>query len=607
MGMSQGRRYIKNAELLKFTLSFVVGKSRPQLSKELIGLQDKDLEFRKNMHPTREMTSNLIVLNVKYYQGSKGSCPRLDTRLNASNLGEDTTESLTKPSTTDNLLFERSRFDKYGSLQNEVVKIQTSHNEKIGALSKMSRETKLVRLPIPAGIWPVKLGGEMLRWVSSVSISNPVAGSRDALKSLPPRLRYLSDVRLKTAASRPPLCRRRPPRSREVTRPPPSPSPSQRMPAQRQQSVPARHDRNAVADAVVAENDRFSWSSAAAWSGKHGSELAIKSINWVTSPTRKLLSEDEAPGLAWPYTEIPNHRHQLDLAGTRGHLLCRPATPPNRRCAAAESGGGSAMNGSLLGCPRKSMPVVRLLRHRALLPPPPRGHQVFEGMCHRPTSQNDWNQTANMKPTVNPRPEKMNKRIMPSLSCQKLLALCDKLSPRNETSFPNDFGIGPPNELSERSIALKVLLKPRYWEFGSPKVTGSKVKVSKRGSRRLLIKYNSLRSREMTLPEAMPQVTPSQWQQSDPDRHDGKFIPMKEALSFGLIQRTTQFSSSIIRIDCCVEILDTVMRAARDQTVSSEGVKLRRGVIKLVPETDLGGGRTWYIIQFDGDTYELKT
>uniref|UniRef100_A0A0E0MRQ4 Uncharacterized protein n=1 Tax=Oryza rufipogon TaxID=4529 RepID=A0A0E0MRQ4_ORYRU len=35
---------------------------------------------------------------------------------------------------------------------------------------------------------------------------------------------------------------------------------------------------------------------------------------------------------------------------------------------------------------------------------------------------NDWNQTANMKPTVNPRPEKMNKRIMPSLSCQKLLA-----------------------------------------------------------------------------------------------------------------------------------------------------------------------------------------
>uniref|UniRef100_A0A0D9Y3L9 Uncharacterized protein n=1 Tax=Oryza glumipatula TaxID=40148 RepID=A0A0D9Y3L9_9ORYZ len=139
-----------------------------------------------------------------------------------------------------------------------------------------SRETKLVRLPIPAGIWPAKLGGEMLRWVSSVSLSNPVAGSCDALKSLPPRLRYLSDVRLKTAASRPPLCRRRPPRSREVTRPPPPPSPSQRTPAQRQQSVPARHDRNAVADAVVAENDRFSWSSAAAWSGKHGSEFAIK-------------------------------------------------------------------------------------------------------------------------------------------------------------------------------------------------------------------------------------------------------------------------------------------------------------------------------------------
>uniref|UniRef100_A0A0E0MRQ2 Uncharacterized protein n=1 Tax=Oryza rufipogon TaxID=4529 RepID=A0A0E0MRQ2_ORYRU len=238
-------------------LSFL--STRPQLSKELIGLQDKDLEFRKSMHPTREMTSNLIVLNVKYYQ---------DTRLNASNLGEDTTESLTKPSTTDNLLFERSRFDKYGSLQNELK------NTKGGQTSEgfRSRETKLVRLPIPAGIWSVKLGGEMLRWVSSVSISNPVAGSCDALKSLPPRLRYLSDVRLKTAVSRPPLCRRRPPRSREVTRPPPPPSPSQRTPSHRQQSVPARHDRNAV----VAENDRFSWSSAAAWSGKHGSELAIK-------------------------------------------------------------------------------------------------------------------------------------------------------------------------------------------------------------------------------------------------------------------------------------------------------------------------------------------
>uniref|UniRef100_J3KWM8 Uncharacterized protein n=1 Tax=Oryza brachyantha TaxID=4533 RepID=J3KWM8_ORYBR len=133
-----------------------------------------------------------------------------------------------------------------------------------------SRETKLVRSPIPAGIWPEK-GGEMLRWVSSVSRSNPAAGSRDPLKLLPPRLRRRSDVRLKTAGSRPPLRRRRPPRSREVTRPPPS----QRTLAQRQQSVPARHDRKAVADALVAVNDRLSWSSAAAWSGEHGSELAI--------------------------------------------------------------------------------------------------------------------------------------------------------------------------------------------------------------------------------------------------------------------------------------------------------------------------------------------
>uniref|UniRef100_A0A0E0MRQ8 Uncharacterized protein n=1 Tax=Oryza rufipogon TaxID=4529 RepID=A0A0E0MRQ8_ORYRU len=171
-----------------------------------------------------------------------------------------------------------------------------SHSQEvcIGGLlsSARSRETKLVRLPIPAGIWPVKLGGEMLRWVSSVSISNPVAGSCDPLKSLPPRLRYLSDVRLKTAVSRPPLCRLsaaesrcRPPRSREVTRPPPS---SQRMPSQRQQSVPAGHDRNAVADAVVAENDRFSWSSAAAWSGKHGSELAIKIVAKVNLTKGKM-------------------------------------------------------------------------------------------------------------------------------------------------------------------------------------------------------------------------------------------------------------------------------------------------------------------------------
>uniref|UniRef100_A0A0E0MRQ0 Uncharacterized protein n=1 Tax=Oryza rufipogon TaxID=4529 RepID=A0A0E0MRQ0_ORYRU len=77
-------------------------------------------------------------------------------------------------------------------------------------------------------------------------------------------------------------------------------------------------------------------------------------------------------------------------------------------------------------------------------------------------------------------------------------------------------------------------LKPRYWEFGSPKVIGSKVKVRLKSaaSRRLLIKFNSLRSREMTLPEAIPHVMPSQWQQSDPARHDDKFaLLMKEFLS----------------------------------------------------------------------------
>uniref|UniRef100_A0A0E0JEE8 Uncharacterized protein n=1 Tax=Oryza punctata TaxID=4537 RepID=A0A0E0JEE8_ORYPU len=175
----------------------------------------------------------------------------------------------------------RSPWDVPGGLHRRSLVVAISFRQ---MLDDRSRETKLVRFPIPAGIWPAKLGGEMLRWVSSLSISNPVAGSCDALKSLPPRLRYLSDVRLKTAVSRPPLCRRRPPRSREVTRPPPPPS-SQRTPDQRQQSVPARHDRNAVADAVVAENDRFSWSSAAAWSGKHGSELAIKVCRRTTTST----------------------------------------------------------------------------------------------------------------------------------------------------------------------------------------------------------------------------------------------------------------------------------------------------------------------------------
>uniref|UniRef100_A0A0D9UX34 Uncharacterized protein n=1 Tax=Leersia perrieri TaxID=77586 RepID=A0A0D9UX34_9ORYZ len=213
---------------------------------ELIGLQDKDLEFRKKMHPTWERAFNLIVPNVKYHH---------DANLNVTTLGDDAAESLTNPSTTDNLLFERSRSDKCGSFQNEK-------------LVDKSRETRLVRSPIPGGICPEKLGCDMLRWVSSLSFSNPVAGSCDALKSLPPRLRYLRDVRLKMAGSRPPLCRPRPPRSSDVMwlspPSPPSPPSPQRTPAQRQHSVPARHDRKAAADAVVAVNDRFSWSSAAA-------------------------------------------------------------------------------------------------------------------------------------------------------------------------------------------------------------------------------------------------------------------------------------------------------------------------------------------------------
>uniref|UniRef100_A0A0D9UX35 Uncharacterized protein n=1 Tax=Leersia perrieri TaxID=77586 RepID=A0A0D9UX35_9ORYZ len=41
-------------------------------------------------------------------------------------------------------------------------------------------------------------------------------------------------------------------------------------PAAAIRSVPARHDRKAAADVLVAENDRFSLISAVAWSEEHG-------------------------------------------------------------------------------------------------------------------------------------------------------------------------------------------------------------------------------------------------------------------------------------------------------------------------------------------------
>ncbi|KAB8116966.1 hypothetical protein EE612_058453, partial [Oryza sativa] len=69
-------------------------------------------------------------------------------------------------------------------------------------------------------------------------------GSWDMLKSLPERLRCLSEVNLNNAGSTLPACRLWPPRSSEVTRP--SAPPPQPTPSQRQQSVPATHDRKAV-------------------------------------------------------------------------------------------------------------------------------------------------------------------------------------------------------------------------------------------------------------------------------------------------------------------------------------------------------------------------
>ncbi|KAF0920734.1 hypothetical protein E2562_036818 [Oryza meyeriana var. granulata] len=45
------------------------------------------------------------------------------------------------------------------------------------------------------------------------------------------------------------------------------------------------------------------------------------------------------------------------------------------------------------------------------------------------TEINDWNRIANTKPTVNPKPEKMNKRITPSLSCQKLFPIVGGIDP----------------------------------------------------------------------------------------------------------------------------------------------------------------------------------
>ena len=104
-----------------------------------------------------------------------------------------------------------------------------------------------------------------------VNRSNLVDGSSDELKLFQPRLRYLREVRSKSAGSRPALSRPQLSRSREVTRPSASPHCT---PAHPQQSVPSFHDRNALMESAVAVNERLSCSSAVSWSGKQETHRA---------------------------------------------------------------------------------------------------------------------------------------------------------------------------------------------------------------------------------------------------------------------------------------------------------------------------------------------
>uniref|UniRef100_A0A0E0HXY9 Uncharacterized protein n=1 Tax=Oryza nivara TaxID=4536 RepID=A0A0E0HXY9_ORYNI len=77
-------------------------------------------------------------------------------------------------------------------------------------------------------------------------------------------------------------CRWWPPKSREVTRPS---APPQAMPSQWQQSMPVIHDRKA--SPAFALKERFSWSSAEAWSGRHGigggTEELVRSVRMVAA------------------------------------------------------------------------------------------------------------------------------------------------------------------------------------------------------------------------------------------------------------------------------------------------------------------------------------
>ena len=97
------------------------------------------------------------------------------------------------------------------------------------------------------------------------------------LKSLPERLRSLSEVKLNSAGSRPAAaCRPRPPKSRFVTRPS---EPPQLTPSQLQQSVPAIHDWKVVESPAVVLKESFSWRSDEACSSRQGTgELLLLAI-----------------------------------------------------------------------------------------------------------------------------------------------------------------------------------------------------------------------------------------------------------------------------------------------------------------------------------------
>lgn len=56
------------------------------------------------------------------------------------------------------------------------------------------------------------------------------------------------------------------------------------------------------------------------------------------------------------------------------------------------------------------------------------------------------------------------------------------------------------------------------------------VRLRSAGSTRRIVASMTLRFREMIVPEAVSQATPSQWQQSSPSRHDGRLAWVKERL-----------------------------------------------------------------------------